>query len=45
MLRANMMKIFYHDTLRIRKLSDESTQAQALGFSAYCGAGFFLKAY
>lgn len=43
MLRANMMKIFYHDTLRIRKLSDESTQAQALGFSAYCGAGIFSQ--
>ena len=43
MLRANMMKIFYHDTLRILELSDESTQAQALGFSAYCGAGIFSQ--
>ncbi len=43
MLRADMMKIFYHDTLHIRNLSDSSPQAQALGFSAYCGAGIFSQ--
>ena len=40
---ADMLKIFYHDTLHIRNLEDESCQAQALGFSAYCGAGIFSQ--
>ncbi len=43
MLRTDMMKTFYHDTLHIRGLDDESRQAQALGFSAYCGAGIFSQ--
>jgi di/tricarboxylate transporter len=43
MLRADMMKVFYHDTLRIRNLSDNSKEAEYLGFSAYCGAGIFSQ--
>lgn len=43
MLRVDMLKIFYHDTLHIRNLDNESCQAQALGFSAYCGAGLFSQ--
>ncbi len=43
LLRMDMMKIFYQDTLRIRNLSESSGQAKALGFSAYCGAGIFSQ--
>lgn len=43
MLRTDMMKIFYHDTLYIRNLSPDSKKAYALGFSAYCGAGLFAQ--
>ena len=43
LLRADMMKIFFHDTLHIRNLSNDSKQAQALGFSAYCGIGIFSQ--
>lgn len=43
LLRMDMMKVFYQDTLRIRNLSEDYGQAKALGFSAYCGAGIFSQ--
>lgn len=43
LLRMNMMKVFYQDTLRIRGIPDGTIQAQAMGFSAYCGAGIFSQ--
>lgn len=43
LLRMDMMKIFYQDTLRIRNIADGTNQARAMGFSAYCGAGIFSQ--
>lgn len=43
LMRMDMMKIFYQDALRVRNLSENSKQAQAMGFSAYCGAGIFSQ--
>lgn len=43
LLRVDMMKIFYQDSLRVRNLPENSKQAQAMRFSAYCGAGIFSQ--
>ncbi|MCE2715929.1 MAG: SLC13 family permease [Pseudomonadota bacterium] len=43
LLRMDMMKIFYQDTLRIRNIAEGTNQARAMGFSAYCGAGIFSQ--
>lgn len=43
LMRADMMRIFYHDTLHIRNIAPDSNAAKSLGFSAYCGAGIFSQ--